>query len=526
MNAGTIDIPADPNVEPKRYSHFWFRFFEILPGACVWLAIFSPFVLAFYVPLWVTIFITLFDCYWFERAVIYAFTLVRGYRTMRKNVTANWEAKLQAIEDLGSEEREKLSILNWRDVYHAVIVPTYKEDISILEKSLDSIANANYPKDHLLIVLATEERDAENARRTGAALAKRYEGVFHTFMVTEHPDGIVGEVKAKGANATWAAKLLVKHVKECGIDMEKVIVSTADADTRFPAFYFQSLAYNYCVTPDRLRASFQPIATFFNNIWDAPMLSRVLAFGTTFWQLGESIRSYRLITFSTHATSLATLVDIDYWCTSVVNEDSRQFFRAFFHYKGKYRVVPLFIPIYMDAVHVANYSDTMRGLYYQQQRWAYGVEHFPYIVLECHKQRKAIPFARRAGLIFRAFEGSFSWATTSFFLTVVGWLPILLNTQFRTEVPASNFPLVARTLLSLTWVGLVVAGAITILILPPPPKGRHPMSWATMVIQWVLIPVAAIAYGAFPGIDAQTRLMLGKYLGFRVTEKKAVQAVA
>jgi hypothetical protein len=125
-------------------------------------------------------------------------------------------------------------------------------------------------------------------------------------------------------------------------------------------------------------------------------------------------------------------------------------------------------------------------------------------------------------LIWRAFDGAFSWATTSFFLAVVGWLPFLLNEKFQTQVVSSNFPAVARTLLSITWVGLVVCGVISLLLLPPRPKDQHQLRSITMVIQWVLIPISAIFFGAIPGLDAQTRLMLGKYLGFRVTEKKAL----
>lgn len=516
------DLPADPNVEPQRYSRFWFRFFEILPGACVWTALLSPFILAIYLPLSVTIFILLFDLYWLLRAVMYAITLTKGYFRFRRNIRTDWQAKLNRITALSETERKEWDILPWEGVYHAIIVATYKEELPILEKSIDSIVDAQYPKDRLIIVLAAEERAGEHTKEVVAALTERYKGKFCDFIVSVHPDGIVGEVKAKGANATWAAKILKTRVQEMGIPLSQVIVSTADADTRFPAFYFACLTYNYCVTPDRTRASFQPVATFFNNIWQAPMLSRVLAFGTTYWQLGESIRDYRLITFSTHATSLQTLVDIDYWCTSIVNEDSRQFFRAFFHYRGKFRVVPLFIPIYMDAVHVKKSTETLRNLYFQQQRWAYGVEHFPYIVLESHRLRRSIPWRQRAIIIWRAFDGAFSWSTTSFFIAVMGWLPFLLNPQFHNQVVASNFPAVTRVLLSLTWIGLIISGAVTILILPPRPKSHSPLRWIAMVIQWVLIPIAAIFFGAIPGLDAQTRLMFGKYIGFRVTEKKAI----
>jgi hypothetical protein len=176
----------------------------------------------------------------------------------------------------------------------------------------------------------------------------------------------------------------------------------------------------------------------------------------------------------------------------------------------------------MDAVHVDTFRDTMHNLYLQQQRWAYGVEHFPYIVLESHRQRKKIPLGKRIMLIWRAFDGAFSWSTTSFFLTVVGWLPFVLNAQFQNQVIASNFPQVARSLLSLTWIGLVISGTITILIMPARPKSHSPLNWIAMVIQWALIPVAAIFFGAIPGLNAQTRLMFGRYLGFRVTAKKSV----
>ena len=519
------DVPADPNTNPKRYSRFWFRFFEILPGASAWLCIIAPFVLAAVLPLGVTIFVILFDVYWLLRSLSYGQILLRGFYRLKRNLDTDWIGKLHALETLSAAEQARLGIFDWHELYHAMIITVYKEGEAIVAAGLDSILASDYPLDKIIIVLATEGRAGVEAEILAEKLSRAYASKFGRFIVTTHPDNIPGEVKAKGANASWAARQLVRVMRKENIPLDRIIVSTADADSRFHASYFSCLSYIYLTTPDRVQACFQPVAMYFNNIWEAPMMSRVMAFGTTFWQIIESVRDYRLITFATHSTSLQTLHDTGYWCTSIVNEDSRQFFRAYFHYAGRFRVIPLFMPIYMDAVHVSNIRTTMKNLYLQQQRWAYGVEHFPYIVLESLRH-KDIPWGSRALIIFRAFSGSFSWATSAFFVTVVGWLPLWLNANFQNHVAASNFPIVTKVLLSTTWLGLLVSGIITLRLLNTVRHGKRGADFLTMILQWILVPVASILFGALPGIDAQTHLMLGKYLGFRVTEKAPVNPSA
>lgn len=517
------ETAANPNTNPERYDPFWFRFLEILPGATVWIALIGPFLLSPFFPLPVTLFVIIFDVYWLLKSLETAYSLFWGYRRMRKHLAINWQNLLDESLNhrTGPNDQE---ILDWRDIYQTVIYTTYKEEEAIIEASIRSVAEANYPKERKILVLGTEGRDSKNARPIAESLHKKYAKHFYKFIVTEHPDGIAGEVKAKGANAAWAAKELVRQVESDGIPLEHIVVTTADADCRFIPQYFQALTYMYITTPDRIQTGYQPIATFLNNIWDATPISRIMAIQTTFWQMAESIRDYRMLTFSTHAMSLRTLKDINFWCTSVVNEDSRQFHRAFFHYKGHFRAVPLFLPVHMDAVHVDSFIGTMKNLYLQQLRWAYGVEHFPYIVLESVRQRR-IPLIDRVVMIWRSYIGSFSWATQSFFITVVGWLPIFLNPTFRDQVVASNFPVVTKVLLSITWIGIVVANVVSIRMLPPrPPHHNHlpyPIELILIALQWVLVPITSILFGAFTGIDSITRLMLGKYIGFRVTEKKA-----
>jgi len=67
--------------------------------------------------------------------------------------------------------------------------------------------------------------------------------------------------------------------------------------------------------------------------------------------------------------------------------------------------------------------------------------------------------------------------------------------------------------------GMFVSAFFSLFLLPKPPN-RHPMNYPIMLLQWILLPVVLVVFGVFPAIDAQTRLMLGKYLGFYVSKKK------
>jgi cellulose synthase/poly-beta-1,6-N-acetylglucosamine synthase-like glycosyltransferase len=430
---------------------------------------------------------------------------------MKEALRIDWRTKLEKTES-------SPLVLDQRKIYNAVILATYQEELDVLEPSVESVVNADFSHDRLILVLATEERDLARARKNAKAIRDKFASKFAYFMVTEHPDGITGEMKAKGANVTWAAKKLSELIKREGIDPENVIVSTADADSRFHPRYFAALAYNYVINPNRSRRSFQPLPLFSNNIWEASPMSRIMAFGSTFWQVIESTRPWRLVNFSTHSMSLATLEAIDYWDITVVNEDSRQFWRAYFAFEGDHQVVPIFLPVYMDAVMSDGFFETMKSQYQQRNRWAYGVEHFSYVVLESIKQ-KNIPLMDRLVKVYRLFEANFSWATASIFLAIVGWLPIILNHNFSQTVFAHNIPYYAGRLGIITWVGLISSAILSLKLMPPRPAKYRKHHTIILVLQWILTPVSAILFGSIPAIHAQTRLMLGKYMGFKVTRK-------
>lgn len=498
----------------KLQKNFWWRFWEIAPGATVWLSFVLPVIVSFIWPAAVATYILIFDLYWIYKSFIIGTYLIIGYKKLKKDLHINWRDRLDSI-------KPDPLVKDWRDIYHAFILPTYKEDYLTLEKSIQAIADSNFPLSRIILVLATEGRAKEIGQLNAEKLVKKFGKRFFEFLVTEHPGDIPGENKAKGANVTWAAKKLKKFLDEKNLDYENVIVSTGDSDSRVHPQYFACLTYKYCLEPNRDRASFQPIPLYSNNIWQSPPLSRIIAFGNSFWQMIECSRPWRLITFATHAMSMKTIIEIDYWAVEVVNEDSRQFWRAYFTYNGDFRVVPIFVPVYMDAVLADTSWQTLKNQYLQKQRWAYGVEHTPYIVLNSLRNWK-IPFFDKIARIYRLLEGNLSWATASIYIAGIAWLPIIFGAGFKDTVLGANMMDWIRGLMALTWIGIVISVWISLLLLPPKPPQYRRRKFVEMILQWVLMPIQAIIFSSIPAIDAQTRLMLGKYMTFRVTEKKAV----
>jgi len=68
-------------------------------------------------------------------------------------------------------------------------------------------------------------------------------------------------------------------------------------------------------------------------------------------------------------------------------------------------------------------------------------------------------------------------------------------------------------------VGMITGALINIGFLPPMPKDMKWFKKLFMILQWAFLPITLIIFGAFPALDAQIRLILGKDLQFWNTPK-------
>lgn len=493
-----------------------YRTLEILPGALLWGTLALLTVFSWFRPTWVSFFIIAFDVYWLLKTFFFSVHLRASYKRMQSHTTVDWMGRLRLL----GTPKNGIPCESWEDIRHLIILPSFREPREILEGALEKIIRGTYPARNMIVVLAIEEAGGETDRANAEALKEKYGHYFEKFLITIHPAELPGELPGKGSNETWAAQRAQKEIIDpMGIPYERIIVSSLDSDTQVYPQYFAVVTYHYLTVSDPLHSSYQPIPVYNNNIWEAHPLSRIVAYSGTFWQMMQQARPERLTTFSSHSMPWKSLVEMKFWNTNIVSEDSRIFWQALLFYDGRWKTVPLFYPVSMDANIGRTWWETAQNIYKQQRRWGWGVENVPYLLFGFFKNR-AVPVKTKLYFSFNQLEGFWSWSTNALIIFLFGWLPILLGGEiFNTTVLAYNVPRVTRFLMQVALLGVISSSILSLRILPPLPKGTSWTSYLWIVGQWFLMPFTLIGLGAIPAIDAQTRLMRGQYMGFWRTPK-------
>ena len=203
----------------------------------------------------------------------------------------------------------------------------------------------------------------------------------------------------------------------------------------------------------------------------------------------------------------------------MISEDSVIYWKCLSYFDGDYEVQPIMLPVSLDAVLAETYWKTIKNQYKQKRRWAYGIENFP-VTMRAIWPNKKIRLRTKLRITFELIEGHYSWATTSFLLAFLGWLPLAFGGEvFAQSVLAHNLPLFTQNLMNISLMGMLVSIPLSMVSLPPKPKKYHWTKYIVMLFQWILSPVVAFL-SAFPAIDSQTRMLTGNYFGeFWVTEK-------
>jgi len=490
----------------------------MLPGAISWTVIAAALLGTFLFPRVWLIIATVFIGYMVVRGVITFGFALYGERQRQAAQRVDWTLGEDEVGPFGFAASE---------TRHVVIIPNYKEPLEILQRTLDGLAAQHRASERIIPVLGMEEREP-GARAKGEALAQAYAGRFLDVIVTVHPAGIPGDEPGKSSNEAWAAKEVHKILLDAGVDLELTTITSCDADSVMHPKYFSAVARMFSQDEDRYLRFWQAPLFYYNNIWHVPAPIRFITWLSHTMQMAElAMPFYEPLPISTYTLSIKLAERCGWWDPSVIPEDWHSFLNCMFESGEEVSSVAVFLPTMADATDGDGWLGAMSNRFHQVKRHAWGAEDVGYIT----GQMSLRPGALRKSTAFRfgqVLHDHVLRVITSFFLVSIYVISARYNNMhwyspgWHSGI-AQNLTML-RAMLSVG--GLTIVCTIVFeLWRCPPPDGVSRIKTAVEIgAMWFTMLFLGVYLGTLPALEAQTRLLFGIPLGYKVTPKKFAPA--
>ena len=507
-------VPADPQASVFRlaFQQFGARLFEAAPGIVTWVLLLAPawISIVFSTPgaLAVAAAVLVFDIYWVGRAI----TLVTGvYGTMlrmRGDMRKDWLALCREEQKKGANDPLQY--------YHLCVIPTYTEPYHVLERTVQAIVDANYPPELKMIGIITRETDKPGWENV-ALLKEKFGGQLGGFFHIKDPLE-PGIVIGKSAAMNWGGRWMVRVLTEEGYDLDHVLITDLDSDYKIHPEYFAWISLNHARAPLRDYVIWQPVPLFHNNIWQVPMAVRIMSASTSQWQMFLHSRPHRLVAFSSYTCSLEFVRKVGYWDKDVIPEDSRFYWKAFFTFGKRFSVKSVFLPIYGDSPNSRDYASTHMSQYNQIKRWAWGITDVPYVLARLFKHPE-IPLVLRMRRFMNLAFNHLNWIFLPMLLMFGASAPLWVSVDWSLTDLGQTLWSYSGILLGTTLSTVIFFLYFEIRMLPPKPANWPLWKQGVVYLQYFAYPVVGLVMSVLPALEAHTRLLFGRYLEYRVTEK-------
>jgi len=487
----------------------------MVPGVLSWTVLLVPLVAAFAIrlndpaDLWVLgLGAVLLDAYFLVRTAVTVYWVWRTLEELRRVEAVDWWSECQGLEiPAGSPRPDQIT--------HCALIPTYTERYEVLRATVAALADQSYP-DHLkvcaIITRATDTQGIDNVTR----LRREYGRRFRAFIHIRDPL-LPGIVIGKSAAMSYGGPVLRQHCDELGLDPARTLVTDLDSDFRLHPQYFAYITWNFLRAERPLTTIWQPVPVFLNNLWRVPAAVRVMATAATQWQMFLHQHPDRLVMFSSYTMPMRLLSEVGYWDNDVIPEDSRFFWKSFFHYGEQLEVRPAFLTVFGDAPRARDYASTHVSQYNQIKRWAWGATDVPYVCTRMVSHPE-IPARLRARKFRYLMFNHLAWATLPLLVLIGGWLPALVDLDYSLSPTATVLGLMTSAILTIALLNTLVLIVVDRAMCPKPAAWRW---WRRLYadVQLFLYPIAGLALSVIPALESQTRLMFGAYLEYKVTAK-------
>lgn len=482
------------------------RFAEIAVSATTWIVVTIPLWLAPFHPAVVAYGIIAFNLY---------FLTMAGRNAIRATVAY---LKIKQAENMDFQALVSKTPARSQHIHHFVIIPCYKESVEKINETIDCILKSDYPwRNNLHVVLGFESRE-ENAPIKEKEIANKFADQID--IITSYHTLQDNEVPGKASNQTSAVKDIVERIiNPQGYAQTDVVLTICDADSKLPPNYFSYLTYTYLSDTERNFHFYWAPVLLYNNFWQLPFFIRMQASLSSVLRLAHLEDKENLIQISTYSVGLKLMQDVGYWDVDIVPEDWHVHLQAFFKHGTRVRTIPLYTIINGDAVYAGSMAKTFLGRYEQEKRWAWGVSDIAYAWPRIWNTPH-IPLIPKLKKVAYLSVSHLLWPTSFFILTIFATVTPIVNPIFKRTVLGFILPQISGLILTMGSSLLVVYTIIDILVRNKLDIKTKPQNIALLALQWYVLPIVSFFLSALPALEAHTRLLLGKKLVYKVTEKK------
>lgn len=491
------------------------RVLDGLPGFAAWLALLLCILFAVVAPRLLLLIAVSVAFYAAIRFLIAGIANVIGLRKIAEWQLTRWSSTY--------EQQRGPDSLDWDVVRHIVIIPNYKEPPGVLAATLDNLAAQSNARDQLIIVMAMEAAEAESIAKA-EQLQREYAGKFHRLFYTVHPRGLPGEMQCKSANQAWAARWAKRRlVDELGYDIDHLVVTTMDADTMWHKNYFPALTALFALNPKRYLRFWQAPIRYHSNIWDINPLMRIInAYSTAFELAYLSASWWTPLPMSSYSLSLKLLDGAGYWDGDVIADEWHMYIKAFFARNAEVELERVFLPFLAQATTGDSLWDAIKNRYLQTLRHAWGSKEVGFMVAKM-LEHPEMRIRRTSRLLLRVSHDIFLAGAGWVILTIGVQLPLIFHPEILPELLAEGLSSPVLIMLQVSFPLVLVLGIVfwyqDVLVRPARTRPQTPYERLMVLLSFPMLPLLTLIFVAIPTLQAQTQLMLGAPLQFRVTKK-------
>ncbi|UPL03189.1 hypothetical protein LCI18_014123 [Fusarium solani-melongenae] len=327
--------------------------------------------------------------------------LIATICAIRRTLAITGRNKLKATKAQDVELSDSTAN-DYSTIRHIVAMTLYKEPMSVLQTTLDSLVQQEDAKSRLSVVIGMESHTPDKEAKRDQVYAK-YENKFLRLIVTFHPSGIPGEISGKCSNMNYACRQglqILRQDVDYNYDKYEHIFTNCDCDAVFDPEYMLELETEYSKldSADRHSSIWQSIIIYKRD--SMPFFVDITGVLRTFFFMGVLI-PWNINPMSHYSLSVKLLEEGAFTHPAYQMEDIIALIRYTIMTRREIRIRPLNLISINGPTSGANYADEIREWALQVRRWTIGAgEVFHYFIVKTY---------RMPGLYL-----SISWATRFF----------------------------------------------------------------------------------------------------------------